>query len=289
MARNASVPDFAGISLPNENFGIVDSKGFELELGYKNQKTDFSYGISGNLAYAKNKIVEFDEPAQMVSWQARTGHPIGATLLYKSAGIFRDVDQINKTPHVTGAIPGDVIIEDYNKDGKISADDRILFDKTSVPEITYGVSMNFRYKSLELTALVTGVGTTWRQMLGSQQGLSGNYYQFQADGRWTPDNINATKPRTPNGWRPYWRSNSYRTDVEYQNMEFARMKNVQLSYSLPKRFRDAVKLNNAQIFISGQNLFLIYASQGIWDPEFSANRDNYPIMKVFTIGANVSF
>lgn len=289
VARNASVPDFAGISLPNENFGIVDSKGFELELGYKNQKTDFSYGISGNLAYAKNKIVEFDEPAQMASWQARTGHPIGATLLYKSAGIFRDVDQINKSPHVTGAIPGDVIIEDYNKDGKISADDRILFDKTSVPEITYGVSMNFRYKSLELTALVTGVGTTWRRMLGSQQGLSGNYYQFQADGRWTPDNINATKPRTPNGWRPYWRSNSYRTDVEFQNMEFTRMKNVQLSYSLPKRFRDAVKLNNAQIFVSGQNLFLIYASQGIWDPEFSANRDNYPIMKVFTIGANVSF
>ena len=289
VARNASVPDFAGISLPNENFGIVDSKGFELELGYRNQQTSFAYGLSGNLTFARNKIVEFDEPAQNVQWQTRTGHPIGAALLYKSAGIFRDAAQIDKTPHVTGAIPGDVIIEDISKDGKINADDRILFDKTSVPEITYAVNMNFRYKSLELTALVTGVGTSWRQMLGSQQGLAGNYYQFQADGRWTPNNIDAIKPRTPDRWRPYWRSNSFRTDMEFQNMEFARLKNVQLSYSVPKRFRDAVRLKNAQVFVSGQNLFLIYASQGIWDPEFSANRDNYPIMKVFTLGANVSF
>src|SRR5690606_1212752 len=104
-----------------------------------------------------------------------------------------------------------------------------------------------------------------RQMLGSQQGLQGNYYQFQADGRWTPENPDATKPRTPNGWVPYWRSNSFRTDMEYQNMEFARLKNVELSYTLPRALQDAVRLSNAQIYLSGQNLFLIYASQGIWD------------------------
>jgi TonB-linked SusC/RagA family outer membrane protein len=289
IRRNASVPDFSGISLPSENYGIVDNKGFEVELGYKNQKGKFSYGLSGNLAYARSKIVEFDEPAQNVPWQVRTGHPIGATLLHEAIGIFRDVDQINKTPHVTGAIPGDVIIRDVNNDGKIDANDRVLFDKAGFPEITYGVNLSIGYKAFELTALATGVGTTWRQMLGSQQGLSGNYYQFQADGRWTPDNPNATKPRTPNGWLPYWRSNSFRTDMEYQDMEFARLKNLQISYTLPQKLRDAVKIKNAQIYLSGQNLFLIYASQGIWDPEFSGNRDNYPIMRVFTIGANVTF
>ena len=72
-------------------------------------------------------------------------------------------------------------------------------------------------------------------------------------------------------------------------MEFARLKNVELTYTLPKNLQDAVRLSNAQIFLSGQNLFLIYASQGIWDPEFSADRDNYPIMKVYAIGARISF
>lgn len=289
VKRNASVPNFAGISLPNENFGIVDSKGFELDLGYRTQRGDFSYGLTGNLAYARNKIVEFDEPAVVVPWQERTGHPIGAILLHKSAGIFRDVDHVNSLPHVTGAIPGDVIIEDINDDGQIDANDRVLYDQTSVPEVTYGATLSVRYKNLELSALVSGAGTAWRQMLGSQQGTSGNYYQFQADGRWTPENPDATKPRTPNGWRPYWRSSSYRTEMEFQNMEYARLKNVELSYTLPKSLQDAVKLSHAQVYVSGQNLFLIYASQGIWDPEFSGNRDNYPIMKVFSLGARVSF
>lgn len=289
VARNASVPDFSGISLPSENFGIVDSKGFEVELGYQKQQSELTYGLTGNFTYAKNKIVEFDEPAQVVEWQRRTGHPIGATLLHKSAGIFRDVDHVNSLPHVTGARPGDVIIEDYNKDGKITADDRVLFDQVSVPEITYASSLNVGYKSFRLTALVTGVGTAWRQMLGSQQGLQGNYYQYQADGRWTPENPNATKPRTPNGWNPYWRSNSFRTDMEYQNMEFARLKNLELTYTLPKTIQNPLKLANAEVFLSGQNLFLLYASQGIWDPEFSGNRDNYPIMRVYTVGARASF
>lgn len=288
VERNASVPSFAGISLPNENFGIVDSRGFELELGYQAQKSDISYGISGNLAFARNKIVEFDEPAQQVAWQVMTGHPIGSRLLYKSTGIFRDVEHVNSLPHVLNARPGDVIIDDVSGDGVINANDRVIFDKTSVPETTYAVSLNLGYKAFRLTALVTGVGTAWRQMLGSQQGSAGNYYQFQADGRWTVDNPNATKPRTANGWTPYWR-NTHRTDVEFQNMEFARMKNIELSYTLPKNLQDAVKLSNAQIFLSGQNLFLIYASQGIWDPEFSAGRDNYPIMKVFTLGGRFSF
>ncbi|QNF33519.1 TonB-dependent receptor [Adhaeribacter swui] len=289
VARNASVPDFTGISLPNENFGIVDSKGLEVELGYQKGKSDVTYGITGNFTFARNKIVEFDEPKQVVEWQRRTGHPIGAILLHKSAGIFKNVDQVNSMPHVTGAIPGDVIIEDVNGDGQITADDRILFDQTSVPEITYAASLNVGYKAFRLSALITGVGTAWRQMLGSQQGLQGNYYQYQADGRWTPDNPNATKPRTPNGWQPYWRNNSFRTDMEYQNMEFARLKNVELSYTLPKKFQNTLKMANAEIYLSGQNLFLLYASQGIWDPEFSGNRDNYPIMKVYTIGARVSF
>jgi TonB-linked SusC/RagA family outer membrane protein len=289
VQRNASVPDFSGISLPSENFGIVDSRGLELELGYQTQKTDFSYGISGNFALAKNKVIEFDEPANVIPWQQKTGHPIGAALLHHAIGIFDDQADIDAHPHVTGAIPGDVIIEDVDGDGKITASDKILFDKTSVPEITYAVSLNVRYKSIALTALVTGVGTAWRQMLGSQQGSAGNYYQFQADGRWTPENPTATHPRTPNGWSPYWRSSSFRTDMEFQNMEFARLKNVELSYTLPKNFQDAVHLSHAQLFLSGQNLFLIYASQGIWDPEFSAGRDNYPIMKVFTLGGRFSF
>lgn len=116
VTRNASVPNFTGLLLPDENFGIVENRGVELELGFSKQQADFSYGISGNFAFVRNNVIEMDEPERSVTWQTRTGHPQGATLLYKSIGIFRDEEQINSMPHVTGARPGDVIIEDYDGD-----------------------------------------------------------------------------------------------------------------------------------------------------------------------------
>ncbi len=290
IKRNASVPNFTGISLPDENFGIVDNRGFEIELGYNSAPAkDFSYSINGNFAFARNKVVEFDEPQKSMPWQTLTGHPIGARLLYKSAGIFRDTVQISKTPHVSGAIPGDVIIKDQNGDGVINSDDRILFDKTTDPEITFGLSLNFRYKNFELSALVNGAGTAWVQRLGSQQGAAGDYYQFSADGRWTPDNIDAAKPRAYDGSSTYWRG-KFRTDLEFQNQTYARLKNVQLSYNVPLRSFNVKFIKSAQVYVSGQNLFLIYASKDrIWDPEFSGTRDNYLIMKVMSVGARVSF
>ena len=124
VKRNASVPDFTGIQLPDENFGIVDNKGFELVLGYNNRVNDFTYMLNGNFAFARNKVIEFDEPERSVPWQVLTGHPQGSELVYNAIGIFRDQAQIDKTAHVSGAIPGDIIIQDFNNDGEINSDDR---------------------------------------------------------------------------------------------------------------------------------------------------------------------
>ncbi|MEP7257598.1 MAG: SusC/RagA family TonB-linked outer membrane protein, partial [Flavitalea sp.] len=286
--RNASVPDFTGLALPDENIGIVSNRGFELELGYNQRTTDFSYGISANIGFARNKVIYYDEPAQSVPWQRRTGHPQGGFLIYDGIGIFRDQAQIDKTPHVGSAIPGDVVIRDVNDDGIIDTKDKVLYDKTTDPEYSYGVSFNIRYKNLELTALISGAGNAMYQMLGSQQGTSGNYYSYYADGRWTPDNIDAVKPRAYQGSTPYWRS-SFRTDMEYQQMNFARMKNVQLVYSFSNKLISKLKVKTAQIYISGQNLFLLYNGKGIWDGEFGGDRDNYPLMRVVALGARVSF
>ncbi|MGN6495427.1 MAG: SusC/RagA family TonB-linked outer membrane protein [Agriterribacter sp.] len=290
IARNASVPSFTGLVLPDQNFGVVDNKGFEVELGYNGKvNKDFSYSINGNVAYTRNKIVNFDETPAAMPYQTLTGHPIGSILLYQSAGIFRDLDQIEKTPHVSGAIPGDVIIKDQNGDNVIDEKDRIVYDKTANPVVTYGISLNVRYKGFALSALVNGAGNASVLMLGSQQGSAGDYYQFHADGRWTPDNIDATKPRAYDGYATYWRG-SHPTELEYQNQGYARLKNVQLSYNFPRSVFKLDMIRDIQLYVSGQNLFLIYSSKNrIWDPEFSGVRDNYPLMRVMSLGARISF
>jgi TonB-dependent starch-binding outer membrane protein SusC len=285
VKRNASVPQFTGITLPDENYGVVDSKGFEIVAGYNGGGKDFSYSLNGNFAFARNKIVEFDEPAKQEAWQVLTGHPQGALLLYKAIGIYADQTEIDNTAHVPGARPGDIILQDYNKDGEIDAADRTLLFKTSVPEITYGLSFSLTYKNLSLNGLLQGAGNMIKQVYTDYIGLSGNYLAYDAVDRWTPDNIHATKPRAVDRTSAYWRTD-YPNDFYYHKSGYMRMKSLQLTYNLPSAIQDKLHLKNAQFFLSGQNLFLIYSKNKIMDPEI-AGIFSYPLMKVYAIGARI--
>lgn len=289
VQRNASVPQFSGISLPDENFGIVDNRGFEILAGYSDVNPNgFGYSISGNLAFARNKIIEYDEPARNVEWQVRTGHPIGATLLYNYIGVFDDEEDVASYPHVSGARGGDLIIEDYNNDGEITSDDQILFDKTGNPELTYGINFSLNYKNWQLQGLIQGVGSTYRRITFPIMGMDGNYIQYYADGRWTEDNKTATKPRIFMRSEEYWRSD-YITNYDYCNLAFARLKNLELSYTIPEKIQRAVWLKDAQVFLTGQNLFLLYNAFVMnQDPELSST-NYYPLMKVYAMGVRVAF
>ena len=290
VKRQASVPNFTGISLPDENFGIVDNKGFEVVLGYDNQVNDFAYSINGHLAFNRNTIIEYDEPVRKVSWQERTGHPIGAQLLYKNIGVFRDEEHVASYPHVNGARPGDLIILDYNNDEVINSDDMILFDKTGDPEITYGLTFKLSLKNFQLTGLIQGVGNSYARMpIDERAGEGGNYLNYFAEGRWTPDNPDANKPRIFNRTNEYWKS-THITDYDFNNLAYARMKNLELSYTIPTRNIKYVNwLKNAKVYITGQNLFFLYQDFD-WDidPELGSAM-NYPLMKTYAIGLNISF
>jgi len=286
VRRNASVPRFTGITLPDENFGIVDSKGFELELGYDEVKSSLSYGLLSNFAFARNEIIEFDEPETSVPWQRLTGHPQGSFLVYNSLGVFDDEAEVNGYPHVSGAGPGDIIIEDYNGDKKITADDRILVEQSATPEITYGTSFYAGYKGWRLSGQIQGVGNTRARIYHDRQGSAGNYFQFDCEDRWTPENTDGTNPRAFERYQEYWRSN-YVTTAQYHSKDFARFKNLQLSYDFPLSLINKIRLSGAQIYFSGQNLFLIYSGTKIMDPE-QGYLASYPLMKTFTLGVRIS-
>jgi len=288
VQRDVSVPVFVGFSLPDENFGVVDNYGLEVVLSYDNQVGDFSYGISGNVAFARNKIIESDEPERPVPWQVRTGKPQGALLLYKSTGIFKDDEHVNALPHVPGARPGDIIIEDYDGDGEITADDRQLFPLTTTPELTFGLNLNFSYKNWQLTGLVQGHGRAIRSIYNDlRAGTAGNYYQFDAEDRWTPENPDGTKPRAYQWTEEYWRS-SHITDYSYTDVSYARLRNLQLNYSFSPNTLKLIGLESARMYVSGQNLWLLYSGNKIMDPELSGMQ-SYPIMRVVSVGAQVSF
>ncbi|WP_372950560.1 TonB-dependent receptor [Mariniphaga sp.] len=289
--RDASVPRFTGLSLPDENIAEVDNRGLEVEAGYHNQiSNDFRIDVSGNIAYNHNEVVFMDEPERSVPWQQRTGHPYGAALLYNAIGIFEDEAHVNSYPNWPGgAKPGDVIFEDVSGDGQITADDRILLDKTDAPEIFYGISLDASWKNWTLSVLAQGQGTYYRMNIADERrGEAGNYFQWSFDNRWTPENRQTDVARAYNRNDVYWAFNVNNSTYHYDNMAYARLKNAVLTYNIPSEVFGNTGISRASIYFSGNNLFLIYAAQKNFDPEIGAPM-TYPAIRTLAIGARITF
>ncbi|MDB4582585.1 TonB-dependent receptor [Draconibacterium sp.] len=289
--REASVPGFTGLALPDENIAEVDNRGFEIEAGYhKDVNNDLRIDLSGNIAYNHNEVVFMDEPERAVPWQQRTGHPYGATLLYNAIGIFKDQAQVDSYPSWSGAQPGDVIYEDVSGDGEITSDDRILLDGTDAPEIFYGISLDVTWKNWNLTVLAQGQGEYQRlNIADGRRGEAGNYMQWEFDGRWTPENTDASVARAYNRGDLYWTlDGGNRSTYLYDNMAYCRLKNAVLTYTIPSTYVQKVGLSRASIYFAGNNLFLIYAAQKNFDPEIGAPLI-YPAVRTLALGVRVTF
>lgn len=288
--RDASVPGFTGLQLPDENIARVDNRGFEVDAGFHKQFNDnLRLDITGNFSFNKNEVVFMDEPERAVPWQQRTGHPYGAELLYNAIGIFRDEAHLESYPHWSGAKPGDVIFEDVNGDGVIDSDDRILFDKTDAPQVFYGVALDVTYKNWTLAALFQGQGEYYRlNIQDGRRGEAGNYFQWHFDGRWTPDNPDASVARAYNRDDQYWAFERNNSTYWWDNMAYTRLKNLVLSYTVPRKVFGEIGVTRANIFFSGNNLFLLHSAQNNFDPEIG-NPMIYPAVKTFAIGANITF
>lgn len=288
-ARDASVPAYTGLALPLENIAIVDNRGFEIDAGFHKKITsDLSLDLTGNVSWNKNKIVFMDEPERAVPWQRLTGHPYGAQLVYKAIGIFKTQAEIDAYPHWSGAKPGDVIFEDVSKDGKINADDRILLDKTDAPQVFYGMILDLTYKNWALSLQGQGQGTYYKSPIEGNRGIGQNVYKWMATDYWTPENSNSNKARPFHRADQYWSYISNANTYWYDNMAYFRLKNVVVSYNLPKELTSKAGLANVNIFASGYNLFLIYSKQRNYDPEVG-NPQYYPAMRTVSLGVKVNF
>jgi TonB-linked SusC/RagA family outer membrane protein len=289
-SRDASVPDFTGLSLPSENIARVDNKGFEVEAGvHKNLTSDLRLDVVGNFSWNHNEVVFKDEPARVVPWQTETGHPYNSWLMYNCIGVFADQGAVDAYPHWSGAKPGDLIFEDVSGDGVINGDDRVLIDEVDVPEVFYGLNIDASWKGFTLSILLQGQGKFYKfNHYDERRGEAGNYYQWTYDNRWTPSNTQTDIARAFNRNDFYWAHAVNMSTYWLDNTAYCRIKNIVLTYNLPSRFFRGIGISNASVYFSGNNLGLLYSATKKFDPE-SSGQSVYPIMKTLAIGANVSF
>jgi len=173
LATGASyIPEYTGLSLPAENIGECETKGFEFILGYSRKFGKFGLSASGNLSYAQSEITYIDEPATTLDWQKQTGKSIGADwLVYDAIGIYRTQADLDKYPHLGNATLGDLIFRDVDKSESIDGNDKIRPDKTATPEIVYGLNVALSYKNWDLSMLWQGADHVWQYVFLSREVL----------------------------------------------------------------------------------------------------------------------
>jgi TonB-linked SusC/RagA family outer membrane protein len=284
--RNASIPVYAGLTLPDENIGETSNQGIEIQLNHQNRiNDDFSYNISGQFSYARSKIIFIDEAENIPEWQRRTGKPIDFILLYQADGIYNNQEEIDNSPSFPDAIPGDVRIVDQNGDGVINEEDQILLDNSPTPRIVYGFSFGVDYKNLSLNLMFQGQAeaqTLYRPFDLNQQS------EFYTD-RWR------SELRTPNARFPGafdTASSSFRevSTIWLRNNAFLRLRNVELSYTMGEKLLKPLNVNSCRFYVAANNPLILFDHVGINDPEsVSSTGWFYPQQFLLSTGFSVTF
>ena len=293
--RNASLPGSTGIVnpfgsdplVPKENIGKMENNGFETTLGYRHNG-EFSWGVSGNFTYTRNKVLFIDESPGVLDYQRQTGQQFNTYVLYQTAGIFRTQEQLDNTPHVPGAGLGDLVLVDTNGDGVVNPDDMRRSKYSNLPRMVFGLNLDAAYKNFDISVLFSGQAQVSQYIL-TESGTTGNFYSTWADNRWSPSNPNGSYPRVSESSGSSINGGNNKNNFWLQDASFVRLKNVQVGFTLPKDITEKYGIANFRMYLSAFNLFTITKFKD-FDPETnSENGQFYPQQKIVNFGFNVQF
>ena len=282
--RNASVPSSSGLTLPRQNIGKVSNRGFEMVISYMDKIGEFTFNVSANASYSKNKIVFWDETPGVPDYQQSTGRPMGAALNYQAIGIFKDQAAVDAYPHWAGAQPGDVIFKDVNGDGVIDGLDMVRDNKTDMPTFIGAFNIDLQYKQFDLTLLFQGAAGA-EQRIYVESGTGGNYYKEYADNRWTPENTITAYPKAWDFQTQYWATQT--NTFWLRSNDYLRLKNFEIGYSFTPELINRLGIGGCRIYVNGVNLLTLCKNKLI-DPEVSGGQ-TYPLQRTLNGGLKLTF
>ncbi len=294
ILRPVNLPSqVANWSGPMSNIGEVNNKGIELNANYRGTYHDFTYEVGGNFSYNKNEVINLNGQ-QIISGRYITaeGHPIDSYYIYEAIGIFQSDEEVQASPFQNVATKaGFLKYKDQNDDKKIDANDRIIVDGV-VPKINYAFNLGIGYKGFDIYAFFQGVGKIYTY---PQHNLCYPFYngagftkEWETEA-WTPEKTDARLPilTTSTGNTLNFSNSTF----WLQDASYLRLKNLQIGYTFPSRITKILSLEKLKIFVNGQNM-LTFSKMDKFDPEKNMKNDNifeYPSVKIFTMGLNVTF
>ena len=294
ILRQVSIPAQIGnLTGPFRNIGAVANSGIEVTIGYQNKINEFKYGLSANVTYLKNKVVNINgEKYYSGNTVIQEGYPINSFFGLQAEGIFQSAAEIQEHAFQnTGTQPGDLKYRDVDGNGTVDNNDRVVIGN-SIPKYTFGFVLNGGYKNFELSAIFQGISNVDTYLTGNlampYKNGAGVTKEWLTDS-WTPEQPNAPLPRltTSNGYPANFQTSSF----WIRDASYLRLKNIQLSYSFPKRLLKWAGAKQLKVFMNAQN-YLTFTDFKFSDPERNLTRGDlieYPNAKTLTAGLNVSF
>lgn len=297
-------------SIPYTNIGEMQNRGFDIGMTYRNKAGNFRYQLGLNIGHYKNEVLKLnDDPnATVFGFSTRLpaisatkqGLPIASYYGYIVDGVIRDAGEAGKAAKFgTYTREGSFNFRDINGDGVITAADRTILGNPH-PDYTYGINLNAGYKNWDLTIFAQG----------SQGNEIFNYVRYWTDfntfqgnrskdilyNSWKQPGDVAKLPRLNSGDATSQQISSY----FIEDGSYMRIKNIQLTYTVPGSLLKKIGLGSVQLYVQGQNLFTITKYTGL-DPDInlrnSGNNNQdihmgidegaYPVAKSYLIGVRI--
>jgi len=323
------LPAVFGASVPKGNYADLSTRGWELNLTYRGQaggsSNPFHYSVRVILSNNVSYITKYNNPNRLINTYYK-GMKVGDMWGYVNEGYFADADDIAKHAsqtliRVSSAnlpLPGDIKFKDLNGDGKIGPGDGTVNNPgdmkiigNSSPRLPFGINLGADWNNFFFSAFFQGI---WKRNWWPGTDASLFWGQYNRPYSWMPEDVlkNEWSPSNPNGYFPRLRgyvalnSNAelvVQQSKYVQNTGYIRLKNLSLGYSLPASLIRRAGMSSAKLYLTGQNLWVWSPMYKIIrtmdpevidgsDPDFTANAGNgmdYPMLKSYTIGLNITF
>ena len=289
-------------TVPNQNAGEVNNKGFEVDLHWNDHIGKVSYNIGVNLGFVNNKVTKFQGDVASINdvYKTQEGKPINQLYVITVDRIVRDQADLDYVQSLVDKNPdyfatyqrpelGDFLFRDANGDGKLDTNDRVEIGHGTVPRLSYGANLGASWNNFDFSILFQGVGN--HQVYYNNQAfrfvtvMGQSLIKDITDNAWTPENpYNSKYPILRNNANS---KNNVASDAFVHNAAYLRCKNIQLGYTIPSDITKKFFVESLKVYASIDNLFTITKFPGL-DPEVGANV-GYPTVRQYSIGLNISF
>lgn len=313
-------PSILGASAPKTNNGKLNTKGWEVEVNWRDQINELQYNVGFQISDAWTELQELTSnenvPNPGHNKNRLIGKPLDAIYVYQTDGVFQNQEEVDAyyemyywnadhsgpksgnilpAPSETGTNrlrPGARKRVDLDGDGVITVND-IYYAGDAAPRLSFGIKGGLNWKGIDFSFFFQGIG--------KQNVLrSGNMYAPFVVNYCLQNNTFLGKTWTPeNGSNEYTvmsRDNSFNrfnyenSDVSVQNNRYMRLKNLVVGYTLPYSITSKVGVEKFRVYFSGDDLWEWTKIKDGYDPEYGEGSNNiFPLCRMLNFGVELEF